>query len=120
MNEGIMITGAFREEIGFAMQQNHVPVVRGLSLENRSGTEIRDITVTIATDPGIADEWSVEIDSVLPGREHVIDGIDLRLSASSLFGLTERIEGSLTVTASDASGILAREKRSLSFLSHNE
>jgi hypothetical protein len=78
------------------------------------------VNVKITTDPDIADEWSLEISSVMPENEYTIDGIDVRLSASKLFELTERINGTLTITVSDATGVLAQEKRDLSFLSYDE
>jgi len=120
MNEAIKITGIYNQIVSFAMQQNHVPVVRQLIVKNLSDTEVKNLKIVIATDPGIVDEWTAEIDSIMPEREHIISGIDLRLSASRLFELTERINGFLTVIVSDSSEILAQEKRDLSFLSYDE
>ena len=120
MSELIQIIGNYGGIVNFAMQQNHVPIIRQLSVKNLSESEISDLKVKITTDPDIADEWSANISSIMPDREHTLNGVDLRLSASRLFALTERIEGSLTITVSDDSEILAQEKRNLSFLSYDE
>lgn len=120
MNEIIKITGSFSEAVSFAMQQNHVPVVRELVIENTSDIEVKNLTVTIASDPDIADKWTTNIDTIAPRGTHTLSGINLRLSASRLFELTERIDGALTVAAFDESGSIAEEKRDLSFLSYDE
>ena len=66
MNETIKIAGVYSEIASFAMQQNHVPIVRQLTVHNLSDTETKNLTVTITTDPDIAEEWILEIDSILP------------------------------------------------------
>jgi len=120
LREAIQISGIYSNIISFALQQNHVPIVRQLGIKNCSDSELVNLEVKIATDPDIIDEWTAKIDSIMPEREHVITGIDLRISASRLFELTERINGTLAVTISDDSGIIAGEKRELSFLSYDE
>jgi len=120
LGESIQISGIYCSKASFALQQNHVPIVRQLSIKNCSDSELKNWEVRIYTDPDIADEWETKIDSLMPGQEHILTGINLRLSASRLFELTERIDGSLVVTVSDNSGVLAQEKRDLAFLSQCE
>ena len=120
MNDAIQITGIYSGTVSFAMQQNHVPVVRELIIKNHSDAELRDLTVAIATDPALADEWSSRIASIAPQGEHTLSHIDLRLSASGLFELTERIDGALSITVSGEEGLLAQEKRDLAFLCYDE
>ena len=120
MDRAIKIEGIYSETTSFAMQQNQVPVIRQLTIKNLSDSELKNLRVVITTDPSITNEWVLEIDSIMPERDHIISGIDLHLSASKLFELTERINGTLAVVVSDASGITAQEKRELSFLSYDE
>ena len=120
MSESIKISGIICDTVSFAMQQNHVPVVRQLVVKNCSGDEVRNIKIDITTDPAIAAGWSTVISAVQPNEEHLLTGIDLPLSASRLFELTERINGTIKITASDETGILADETRNLSFLSYDE
>ena len=120
MDKSIQISGIYCSKASFALQQNHVPIVRQLSIKNCSDSELKNWEVRISTDPDIADEWVAKIDSVMPEQEHILTGIDLRLSTSRLFELTERIDGTLVVTVSDDSGVLAQEKRDLAFLSLSE
>ena len=121
MREAIQISGIYSNIISFAIQQNHVPIIRQLVIKNFSDSELKNLEVKIVTDPDIVDEWTAKIDSIMPEQEHVITGINLRISASRLFELTERINGTLAITISDDSGIIiAGEKRELSFLSYDE
>ena len=120
MNESMRVTGAFNDTVSFAMQQNHVPVVRQLVIRNDGGEERKNLRIAITTDPDIADPWTTELDSILPGDERCVEGIAIHLSASKLFGLTERINGTLKVVVSDESGVLAEETKNLSFLSYDE
>ena len=120
MNETIKITGIISEIVSFAMQQNHVPIVRQLIIKNLSNKEMKNLTLTITTDPSIVDEWNTKIASIMPEQEHIIDGITLRLSTSKLFELTERINGTLSIDVSDETGLLIQEKHDLSFLSYDE
>ena len=120
MNEAIKIAGDLNNIVSFAMQQNHVPIVRQLIIKNSSDKELQNIKVTVTTDPDIADVWTTVIDSIIPAGEQALEGIDLQLSASRLFELTERINGTLKIVVSDESGVLAEEQRELSFLSYDE
>ena len=98
MSGQTIISADISASVSFAMQQNHVPVVRQITIENVSEKILRNVTVHLATDPEIADEWYAMIDSIMPGSKHVLDKIDLRLAPSKLFDLTERIDGVLTTT----------------------
>ena len=120
MDSIISVFGIFSKTASFALQQNHVPIVRQLTLKNLSKNELKGLKVVIRTDPGIADEWTTEINSIMPEREYAISGINLCISASRLFELTERINGALIIAVSDESGVLAEEKQDLSILSYDE
>ena len=120
MTDAILITGIFSDTVSFAMQQNHIPIVRQLVVKNRSDAELTRLRVTVTTDPALAEIWTAEIASLMPGRERVLDSVDIRISASGLFELTERINGTMTITVSDDTGVLARDVRDLSFLSYDE
>jgi len=120
LSEAVQISVIYSGMVSFALQQNHVPIVRQLNVKNCSDSELVNLEVRIAADPDIAEEWTAKIDSIMPGQEHSLTGIALRLSVSRLFELTERINGALAITVSDDSGILAQEKPELAFLSHDE
>jgi len=116
----IQITADICEAVNFAMQQNHVPIVRQIKINNNSDNDIEHIKLSITTDPDVADEWSIRISSIPAGQEYKLDKINLHLSATRLFELTERVNGSVIVQISDESGVLVQEKYGIAFLSHDE
>jgi len=81
--------------IHFAMQQNDVPVVKALHIENRSDELLRDLEVRISTEPGFAQGWGTRIAAVSPQAVYNLDAIDLQLSPGFLGELTERVRGQL-------------------------
>ena len=43
--------------INYAMQQNDVPVVRSVTIDNRSPEPLRDLRLTLSAEPSFAAEW---------------------------------------------------------------
>ncbi|WP_158299201.1 DUF3320 domain-containing protein [Paenibacillus antri] len=84
--------------VNFAMQQNHVPVVRRLWLHNGGDADLEDVTVSIASEPAFAAPWSKTLDVVPAGATVDVGVVDLRLSPTVLAELTERVAGSLDIT----------------------
>jgi len=84
LDKSIQILGIYRSEANFALQQNHVPIVRQLTIKNCSDSELKDLKVRIATDPDIADNWKTKIDSLIPEQEHILTGINLPLCVQTV------------------------------------
>jgi len=81
--------------VNFAMQQNHVPVVKGLHIENAAAVSLRDLRLRISAEPEFADEWSRQIALVPEGAIYEVAAVDLALSPRYLGALTERVRGEL-------------------------
>ncbi len=120
MDKKIEVTGVYSSVINFAMQQNHVPVIRQLYIKNISTEEIRDFTVTISSDPLFFEDWKKDISSLLPNQMVELSPINLHLSASYLYGLTEGINGSMFVTVKCGEEVLCREAQDISLLAYDE
>ncbi len=84
--------------INFAMQQNHVPVIRKLTIKNIGDNDLNNISIQIKPEPEFAIVWTKKID-VLP-KEELLDlgAIDIKTITRYLAELTERISGSFTLT----------------------
>ena len=108
------------DTVNFAMQQNHVPIVRQITISNNSDENLVNLNVSVTTDPDIADEWSVNISEVSAGEDYKLDNIKLNLSATRLFELTESVSGTLAIEVSDEAGVIAVYKHDISFLSYDE
>jgi len=120
MSDKIRITGDIGGMASFVMQQNHVPIIRRLVVGNTSDEVLKDLKLSITTDPDMTDVADIDIDSILPGQERVLTGVDLHLSAAKLSGLTERVDGSVIVTVASDQGEVTREVMDMAFLSYDE
>ena len=54
--------------ISFAMQQNDVPVIKTLQIENASDAPLRDIRIRITSEPEFADPLETQIDLIREGK----------------------------------------------------
>ena len=64
--------------VNFAMQQNHVPVVRKLTMKNCGEGEISNLTIEITSEPEFAIPWIRKIDFLQKGELFDIGIIDLK------------------------------------------
>jgi len=96
--------------ISFAMQQNDVPIVKLLHLQNTGDATLRDIELTIEPEPEFARGWSTRIDAIAAGARFNLDDVDLALSPTYLAEATERTRGCLNLTVSNPDGVLHQER----------
>jgi hypothetical protein len=106
--------------INFAMQQNHVPVIRKLTIKNIGGSDLNNIQIQIIPEPEFAIEWNKKIDA-LP-KEELIDlgAIDIKTITKYLAELTERIAGSFTLIIKTENDILFQEVYPIDILSYEQ
>jgi very-short-patch-repair endonuclease len=81
--------------INFAMQQNHVPVVKRLLITNISDVPLENLWVKISTEPDFSIPWTAKIDLLKPEESHSFGAVPINLSPVFLAELTERISGHL-------------------------
>ena len=79
------------------MQQNDVPVIKAVHVENTGDTPLRDLRLRISPEPEFADPWEARIAAVAEGSTYNLGAIDLALSPGYLGELTERVRGQLRV-----------------------
>ena len=83
--------------VNFAMQQNHVPVIRKLTLKNISGNLLNNVLVEIIPEPEFAIPWSKKFD-LIPMDELIdIGPVNIKLNIKYLSQLTERYAGNFTL-----------------------
>lgn len=81
--------------INFAMQQNHVPVIKRLVITNVSDTDLSGITLEINSEPNFALVWRGSLQGLKPGESYTFNTVPLQISAIYLAELTERLSGHL-------------------------
>lgn len=106
--------------INYAMQQNHVPVVRKLVIKNDTSEDWQDITVTIDIEPDFAHSWQYRIGSVPAGGIIELDAIQITLRPQLLAELTERISGSIMLKALMGETILFEKRYPIDILAYDQ
>lgn len=81
----------------YALQQNRIPIVRRLVLENISGEDLFDLDILISANIGFANSWSHHIESLPMEKSIEIEVKGLNLISSFLSELTEKLAGELNL-----------------------
>lgn len=110
----------FDRRIHFAMQQNDVPIVRALRIENRGELPLRDLEVRISAEPDFARSWSARVAEVAPHAIYNIPAVDLVLSPGFLGELTERVRGHLCAKVRQGDTTLAEVVVPVELLARDE
>lgn len=106
--------------INYAMQQNDVPIVKVLHVENRGDEPLRDVGIRITADPEFAAEWTTRISLISERATYNVEAIDLALSSQYLGMLTERVAGHLWFGVTQGNEVLLRHSRPVELLARDE
>ncbi len=109
----------YNKTLSYARTQNGIPCVRSIVVRNTTTLIFNDVHVRISFDPAFAGDYENVIAELGPGGRAVLDNIPVRPSASFLVNLTERIEGTMKVTASCAGEELFSEELPLTMLPYD-
>ncbi len=108
LNPAIECHYEYDKKVSFALQQNHVPVIKFLSIKNTSADSLANIKVEISANPDFSDPYSIHIEKL--EKDEVIEvRPDLQLSSQFLSALDESISGNLQLKISDGSRELYKE-----------
>ncbi|XEC96163.1 DUF3320 domain-containing protein [Paenibacillus tarimensis] len=110
----------YSETVNYAMQQNHVPVVRKIVLTNAADEDLRGVTVKLTAEPQYAYEWGKTFDILPAGRPLDLGTVNLQMSASFLGELSERVSGCLVLTVSQGEELLLEERGEITVLAFDE
>lgn len=97
MVEKVTIGGEMNSSINFAMQQNYVPIIRTLVINNTTEEKLQDLHLKITFEPGFARDFTYDIDSIEAGESVEIAPVKIRLSTEFLFSLTEKMVGTISI-----------------------
>ncbi|MCQ6563076.1 DUF3320 domain-containing protein [Paenibacillus mendelii] len=121
MNDKIRCDWTYSETVNYAMQQNHVPVVKKIVLTNTTaGEDLRQVTVRLTAEPQFAFEWTQTYDIMPAGQSVDLGPIHLQMSASYLGGLTERVSGSIAIAIMQDTALLYEERVPIAVLAFDE
>ena len=120
MSKGLEISLSYIPVINFALQQNHVPVIREIVLRNTGDEQVDDIDLAVNFEPEFALEYSQHLDSIAPGKFVRISVVPISVSTEFLSSLTERMKGTVSLTARSGDELLAEKHCDISILTFNE
>jgi very-short-patch-repair endonuclease len=106
--------------VNFAMQQNHVPVIRKLTIKNTSEIELKNISIEIIPEPEFAVTWNKKIDLLPKGELMEIGPVDIRSVIKYLAELTERIVGNFSLIIKSEDEVLFKEYYSINILAFDQ
>jgi very-short-patch-repair endonuclease len=106
--------------INYAMQQNHVPVVRQLSVHNAGTMDLRDLNVSISSAPEFAHLWTSNLDYLKPGETYAFSPVSINISPVFLAELTERLSGGFRVTITTGGEIILEKYYPVDLLAYDQ
>ena len=110
----------YKQDINFAMQQNHVPIISKLSTKNISERDLENITIKISSDLNFAIPWEHKIDTLRKGEILELDSIPLKVSPKYLVDLTERISGNIILEIATESETVYAKQYPINLLAYDQ
>lgn len=120
MDKIITIGGNFTGTVNFAMQQNYVPVIRNLVVNNESGDTLKGLELKITFDPEFAGEYTYEIAEIAAGGSVEIAPVRIRLKTQYLFSLTEKLAGNIIIEVYQGAQRLCSQTEEISLLAYDQ
>jgi hypothetical protein len=123
MNESIIspkVELIYTPVANYAIQQNRIPIIRKLVVENPSETDLLDITIKIKGEPDFINSWEHKIE-ILPRNQRIeIEVQGLKLLANFLSELTEKLSGDIILSIYSKDDILFTENYNVEILAYDQ
>lgn len=104
----------------YAIQQNKIPLVRKLVIENPYETDLLDLKIRIEGEPNFVNCWEHRIE-ILPSKQRVeLDVKDLKLLASYLSDLTEKLSGDLIISIHSKDDLIFAKHHNVDLLAYDQ
>ncbi|MCC6917764.1 MAG: DUF3320 domain-containing protein [Alphaproteobacteria bacterium] len=98
---------AAASHLSVAFQQNAVPVIHEIRIDNPTDRDLGEIVLTIGAEPAFAPVKTIRIDQIGAGSSHHIRVPDVPLDAAFLRRLTEGLEGELRLLLTSSGSDIA-------------
>ena len=106
--------------INFSLQQNHVPVIKTLTISNISETDWEMVSIEIKTEPTVVLPWKQHIPGLKKQETRELGAVQLDLDTQYLAELTEKITGHFTLTASIGSELIYEKAFPVDILAYDQ
>ena len=119
-SKGIFLHVEIDHRINFAMQQNDIPTVKSIRIENRTEIPLEELSLRIIGEPDFSVPWETLIDRVPEDSSYKLEAVNLNLSPNFLAGLTERIRGRLCFELFSSGEKVAEQIHTVELLARDE
>ena len=92
--------------INFAMQQNYIPVIRSIKINNSGDCDTENLKLTVSFEPEFARCFEAEIAAITAGSTVEISPVKIVLSTDYLFSLTEKLMGNVHIQIASGTEVL--------------
>lgn len=106
--------------INYALQQNNIPIVRSVAIENDSREPLEHVELEITAVPQLCLPYKRHIDCVPAEKTLEITGIRLMPDAGYLAGITEKVTGCMNVELSCGGERIAQEHMEVTALAFDQ
>ena len=120
MDNIITVGGEVNASINFAMQQNYVPVIRYLVVNNVSEETVENLDLKVTFEPEFAREYIYHIDNIPANESIEISPVKLTTNTEFLFSLTEKMIGIVTVSVLKDENVIFSDKHNIELLAYDE
>ena len=120
LDMNITISGTMTAGINFAMQQNYVPVFRGLTVTNNTDSVLSSVRLRISFEPEFARTYETVPADLRPGQPVEFSPVNIVMNPEYLFALTEKLAGSVTIEALRGDEVIGCENRSIELLAYDQ
>ena len=104
----------------YAIQQNRIPLIRKLVIENPSDIDLLDLKIKIVGEPSFVNSWEHRIE-ILPGKQRVeLDVKDFKLLASYLSELTEKLSGDIILSIHSKDDLIFTRTNNVDLLAYDQ
>ena len=109
----------YSKSFSYARMQNGVPAVRCVVLKNTGAAPLMDVRLAVRFDPAFSTGHDSVLSEIKPRGKVVVDHIDILPSASFLANLTERVQGTMTLSCTQGETEIAKEEYPVSLLPYD-
>ncbi len=118
--EKVRLQVALTPVVNYALQQNRMPVLRSVRVENGEDVPLENLTLEMTCTPELCLPLKHQI-ALVPARETLtVRDVRLILDGAYLAGLTEKVTGVLRVTLSREGQVLCEENLELTALAFDQ
>lgn len=106
--------------INYALQQNAMPILQQLTIQNHTEQSLDGLTVRIESEPAILLPFTQRIESVPALTDFALKALPIAANATYLAGLTERVQGLVCITLLRGEEVLAEHRETVVALAYDE